>query len=212
MFGSLAPRKNAIDRLTTPATKPLIAAIWTGSPAETFRVRLLSIAQARQAPPMAKAPHGKPIWGLSSRESRIPPMVMTAIPKAIRLSKFSLNTNQARSAVNTPSIFNSNEEVDAGVLASPVISNTGPITPPKRIAPESQGRSVRFNWASEVFRCRPRVMLHHTSRPQPEPKYNRPASRTGSIPLTNSLAKGVLAPNRTAAASAQVTPFSVFPF
>jgi hypothetical protein len=34
---------------TAPATSPFAAAISTGSPAEIFRVRLLSMPQARQA-------------------------------------------------------------------------------------------------------------------------------------------------------------------
>jgi len=32
-----------------PATNPLSMAIWTGSPADTLRVKLLSMAQARHA-------------------------------------------------------------------------------------------------------------------------------------------------------------------
>src|SRR5437660_12880141 len=93
--GSLAPIISPIPALTLPATNPLSIAICTGSPPETFRVRLLSVAQARHAPKIAIAPHGAPAVGRPVHDSTTPPAVINAIPAAIRLSKFSLHTNQA---------------------------------------------------------------------------------------------------------------------
>ena len=48
--------KVAMVQFTIPANKPLIQAINTGSEAETFRVKLLSIAQQVQASAMAVKP------------------------------------------------------------------------------------------------------------------------------------------------------------
>src|SRR5436190_4697298 len=146
--GSFAPILNPIPAFTPPATNPLSIAIWTGSPPETFRVRLLSIAQARHAPPIAIAPHGAPPAGRPVHDSTIPPAVINAIPAAIRLSKFSLNTNQASAAVSTPSRFNSSDALDAAAFTRPHISNTGPATPPAAIAPASHGQPPLFNRAS----------------------------------------------------------------
>src|SRR5258708_6926073 len=95
---------------------PQPGAICTGSPPETFRVRLLSIAHARHAPAIAIAPHGAPDVGRPAHDSTIPPAVINAIPAAIRLSKFSLNTNQASTAVSTPSKFSSSDALEADVF------------------------------------------------------------------------------------------------
>src|SRR6185369_14703722 len=130
---------NPTPALTPPATSPLSIAICTGSTPETFRVRLLSIAQARHAPTIAIAPHGAPAAGRPVHDSSTPPAVINAIPAAIRLSKFSLNTNQASTAVSTPSRFSSSDALDAEVFTSPAISNPGPATPPAAIAPASHG-------------------------------------------------------------------------
>src|SRR5437879_3027833 len=114
-FGIVAPIENAMVRLTTPAVQPFVPAMMTGAPPATLRVKLLSNAQHAQAPPTAKAPHGGPASGRPVHDSRIPPAVIASIPKAIRRSKFSRNTNHARSAVSTPSRFNSSDADDAGV-------------------------------------------------------------------------------------------------
>ena len=99
-------------------------AIQVASVSDTLRVRLLSTAHARHAPSIDNAGHNAVKW-ISSGQLRIAaPARMTAIPSAMRQSKFSLNANQARSAVNTPSAFNRSEAPDAGVRVSPSISNT----------------------------------------------------------------------------------------
>ena len=49
-----ALESKARARLTAPATRPLTSAICTGSAAESLRVRLLSMPQARQAPAISK--------------------------------------------------------------------------------------------------------------------------------------------------------------
>jgi len=65
------------------------------------------------------------------------------MPSAIRASKFSLKTNQANSAVRTPSRFRSNDADAADVDISPNMSATGPRAPPSKMAPESH-RQSRF--------------------------------------------------------------------
>ena len=201
--GMVAPRVRPIVEFTTPATSPLIAAICTGSPADTFRVKLLSMPQARQAPAMANVPQaGSPV-GLPAHDSTTPPAVMQAMPTAMRRSKFSRKTNQASSAVNTPSRFNSSEASAAGVVASPTIRSIGPNTPPKAIEPANHGASTRFNGASvaSIPRTRQRT-ISHADNPTPEPRYSSPANRMGPTPVSNNLANGVLAPKRIAAARA----------
>ena len=84
-----------------------------------FRVRLLSIPQARQAPAMPSAAQGTPVAVSPVQDSSTPPTVISAIPKAILRSKFYLNTNHASSAVRTPSRFRSREAEAAGVEARP---------------------------------------------------------------------------------------------
>ena len=54
--GSCDPMANAKQQLATPATKPLLPAIKSASEAETLRVRLLSMAQQRQAKATASGP------------------------------------------------------------------------------------------------------------------------------------------------------------
>ena len=190
-----------------PATRPLIAVIWTGSPAKTLRVRLLSIPHAKHAPVMANPPQGKPVSGRPSHDSNTPPDAMAAITSAILRSKFSRKTNHARRAVRTPSKLSSNEAVVPGVEDNPVISKTGAMTPPKRMDPPSQGTSARINGASACeFFFRSERLPYHASKPLPEPKYKSPASSTGSTCPTSNFAKGVLAPNRPAAAMAHTTP------
>ena len=71
------------------------------------------------------------------------PATIAPIPMATRRSKFSLNTNQARRVVKTASALSSSDAPDAGIDASPNMSSTGPMIPPKKIAPPSGRRSER---------------------------------------------------------------------
>ena len=54
--GTIAPSVSASKVFTAPAIIPLLAAMNKASDAETLRVRLLSIAQHRQAPAIARGP------------------------------------------------------------------------------------------------------------------------------------------------------------
>jgi len=126
--------ESAIETLTAPAAMPLIAAIVTGSPADILRVRLLSIAQARQAAATNKAPVLTPPNAPGSSETSAPAATISSMPSAMRRSKFSRNTNHAISAVNAPSRLRSSDAVAAdaapGTTPRPCISSTGPATPP----------------------------------------------------------------------------------
>src|SRR5262249_51947102 len=130
------------------------------------------MAQQRQAPATASGPHGTPNSGRPSQEITTPPMVMQAIPKAIRRSEFSLKTYHASSAVNTPSRFNKREADDEGVAAMPNMSSAGPTTPPKKTAPPSHGKSERLSAASLLDCCLQRIS-HQTDKPRPDPRYRR---------------------------------------
>src|SRR3982750_3217393 len=57
--GKVLPCANERIRFTLPATRPLMRAICTGSAADSLRVKLLSMPQARHAPAIAKAPQPK---------------------------------------------------------------------------------------------------------------------------------------------------------
>jgi len=201
--GHAAPKVSATARLLTPAVRPLTIAIQEASASATLRVRLLSSAQPRQAPNTAAAGQRlanstRPVVG----QLRITaPTAMASMPKAMRRSKDSLKTNQASKVVKTPSALSSNAAPEAGIAASPVISNTGAIIPPQTIAPPSQRHSPG---AREPAAGRPSRRSSH--RPIPEPRYNSAASRAGLDCSSMRLASGVLAPNSTAAASAARMP------
>ncbi|EXI70474.1 MAG: hypothetical protein AW07_04078 [Candidatus Accumulibacter sp. SK-11] len=129
-------------QLTTPAIKPLLLAMNRASDADTLRVRLLSIAQHPQANAIASGPSQlSPSDSPSGQDKITPPATMATIPKTMRRSALSLNTNQAISAVNTASRFSSSDAVDPLVRVSPNMRATGPNMPPKKIAPNSQGHS-----------------------------------------------------------------------
>ena len=205
--GKIEPRVSAMTTFTGPATAPLMAAVWTGSPADTFRVRLLSIPQQRQAAIMAIGPRRPSVVACPvDHESRQVPAVISTIPSAMRRSKFSWKANHASSAVKTPSIFKSNEAVDAAVRARPIIRSSGPSTPPKRTAPANQGTSERVSEDSADDTPVSRRKRIQRPSPSPEPMYKSPARRAGWMSPTNIFAKKVLEPNRAAEASALATP------
>src|SRR5262249_53216035 len=102
----------------------------------------------------------------------------------------------------------SNEADDAEVAFSPNIKSNGPATPPLKIAPASQPspeprRPASLGVPLSNTDCRNRQDIS----PRPDPSYKSPARRTGSSEPSRLLASGVLAPNRTAADSASMTPF-----
>ena len=124
-----------------PATSPLLPAMKSASDAETLRVRLLSMAQAKQAPTKASGPTNEAEEGPVGHANTSPPMTINNMPTTIRRSVLSRNTTHASTAVSTDSRFKNNDAVEAAVCASPTISNSGPNTPPKAMAPKSQGHS-----------------------------------------------------------------------
>ena len=89
---------------------------------------------------------------------------MQAMPSAMRRSTFSRKTTHAITAVNTPSAFSNSDALDAGSAARPVISNTGPTTPPASVAAASQPHSER-DGRTGVARRRRRTV--HSPRPEP---------------------------------------------
>src|SRR5450830_539379 len=198
--------------LTTAATIPFRPAINKASELETWRVRLLSSAQHRQAPTINAAP--VPPWFVPTagpgQDNKSPPATISAIPHTTRRLAFSLKTNQASSAVNTPSRLSSRDAAAALVLARPSISKVGPTTPPQPMAANSHGHARR----ARPELCQPwSRRTRKASKPTPLPKYNKPASSKADMSPTNCLAKGVLAPNRAAAANAAITaldPLCVF--
>jgi len=90
------------------------AAIWIGSLAETFCVRLLSMAQQAHAAAIASGPRRPPHSSRSSHVSSAPPATIATIPSATRQSTFSRKANQASDAVKTPSRLRSRDAADAG--------------------------------------------------------------------------------------------------
>ena len=163
------------------------------------------MAHARHAPSTASA-------GQRLANSTVPsagqlnttaPATMAIMPSAMRRSKFSLKTNHAKSAVKTPSALSNNAALEAGIAVRPVISNTGPATPPVATAPASQSQSPRASWV--VGDCR---TWRNNQSPRPEPRYSNAASNQGPACSSSSFASGVPAPKSTAAASAAGMPES----
>jgi len=87
--GRKLPSQMPRTKLTTPPTRPLTAATCIGSPAETFCVRLLSIAQQRQAPTTASGPTISPLAKYPCHEMNTPPTKIPPIPSTNLRPKFS---------------------------------------------------------------------------------------------------------------------------
>src|SRR6202171_1177741 len=205
------PKLSARQRLTTPATTPFTPAIRIGSLAETLRVRLLSIAQQRQAALTSSAPVDTPPNPPGPTESTTLPAIIAAMPKAIRQSKFSRKTNHASPAESADSRLRSKDAVDAAVVTRPDIKRMGPRMPPKTTAAPSHAHSLRDGHttgaALRITKTRTTCTI---ARPAPDPAYSNPASVIGCISPSNSFASGVLAPNNAAASSAYITPWYIF--
>src|SRR5665647_280795 len=103
----------ASTRLTLPATSPLVDAIQVASLRDTRRVRLLSIAQARQAPSTARVGPTLARSALAGQLRTSAPTTMALMPSATRRSTFSRNKVQAISAVKTLSAFSISDAPDA---------------------------------------------------------------------------------------------------
>jgi hypothetical protein len=152
--------------LVDPAARPFTIAIHEASASDTLRVRLLSMAQARQAPTTSSmGAHGTGPCPGPGHASAMPPATMHSIPIATRRSTFSRNTTQASTAVSTASALSSNEACEAGRRASPSISSTGPATPPATTAAASQ----RHSPGGSRTRCAPDTARSKAS-PRPEPR------------------------------------------
>ena len=166
--GSVAPVTRAILTLMRPATQPLSAAMNIASEAETLRVRLLSIAHDAQASAMRSGPAPPLIpTGPAGHESTTPPATISTMPNTMRRSAFSRKTTHAITAVSTASRFNNREAVAAAVWARPNMSSNGPSTPPRAIAPSSQGHSrIRISAGRH-----PRSRIRRAAvRPRPLPR------------------------------------------
>ena len=143
--GNVVPSKIANSRFAEPATRPFIEAIQVASASASLRVRLLSMAHARQAASIASAGQ-LPVKLRSFDQLNIKaPLTMKAMPKAMRRSKFSLKTNHAKIAVNTASVLSSRETPEAGIETKPHMSKTGARIPPAIMAPANHMFSTRFN-------------------------------------------------------------------
>jgi hypothetical protein len=70
------------------------------------------------------------------------PAKIAPIHSLMRLSKFSLKTNQARRAVKTPSRLRRREVVAALLRDNPNIKRTGARIPPKKVASLNQSQSL----------------------------------------------------------------------
>src|ERR1700730_1547973 len=171
MVGAFPLITKPITRVTVPALSPFNIAICAGSDPETFRVRLLSIAQQKHAPTIANAPHEKPTVSPGFHDSSNPPATMAIIPMRIRRSKFSPNANQASKAVSTPSRLSNREVLEAAVVARPAISKTGANTPPDSIAALSHGQSELPRAASVFGAFWPTLRANRQSaNPRPDPR------------------------------------------
>jgi hypothetical protein len=92
-----------IMNVTMAATKPLLLAMNNESAEDILRVKLLSIAQHKQAPAIAREPNQLCCVVSVGHDKTTPPATMRNIPKIIRQSVLSLKKTQANTAVNTAS-------------------------------------------------------------------------------------------------------------
>jgi len=166
--GSWLSMTKASVQLTRPATRPLLPAMNSASEAETLRVRLLSMAQQKQAKATARGPVQSCAETASCcQDSTTPPATMASMPITIRRSAFSLNTTHASSAVSTDSRLSISDALAPDVRVRPNISATGANTPPKPMAPSSHGHSPVPS--PEGFQPRSRAK-RRTVKPRPLPR------------------------------------------
>ncbi len=111
--GSFAPIRIANKILVKPALRPFKQVICIGLAFEIFLVKLLSTAQKKHAPAISKTPFDSFKPKEKSTERKTPPRIINSIPRKILLSKFSLKTNHAISAVKTLSKFKNNDVAEA---------------------------------------------------------------------------------------------------
>ena len=184
-----------------PATNPFHATIVSGSLPEMLRVKLLSTPQSTQARMIPKAPSERPNPLLKLVERKMLANVMTIIATHARRPMASLKNNRAIKVVATPSKFNNNEAVDAGVLFKLTINTIGATIPPEMIAPASHLISGDLIPASASLE---RIRWVNLTRrvPVPLPRYKNDARKIGATSPNNNLAMGALAPKNTAASRA----------
>ena len=103
-LGKLSPLNRAKLVLLIPAIRPLMAATSIASLVDTLRVRLLSIAQHRQAATISNALMEK-LAAPGAQDSNKPPPMIVSMPSMICRSAFSLKTNQAMTAVRGLLVF-----------------------------------------------------------------------------------------------------------
>ncbi len=165
--GNFAPNPRAKPQFTTPATNPFHMAIWDGSPAEIFRVRLLSMPQQTHAATMSNTPPENATPPSRGSDRRTPPIKMQTNPIATLRSTFSRKATHAMSAVATASRLRSRDAALPEVVMRPNNKSTGATTPPVKIAPRSHGRASCGIAASTR---RPRFSIRAKARPTPEPR------------------------------------------
>ena len=208
--GSRAPKASASETLVVPATRPLAPAMNMASCTAIRRVRLLSTAQARQAAAIANGPSILPARNVEPNDNTAPPPMISVMPSAMRRSKFSLNTNQANSAVKQPSRLRMRDAEAASVNCRPYTNRYGPITPPQTMAPSNHQASGPRGTMSAARPWSVARTISSVARPRPEPRYSSPASSSAGSEPASSLASGVLRPNNTAAPIAATMPRSIF--
>src|SRR5260370_475889 len=137
---------------------------------DTWRVRLLSMPQQRQAATTSNA------WGESEappgcQERSTPPTTMATMPSTMCRSAFSLKTTHAITAVSTPSTLRSKDAVAPDVSVRPHNRSAGPSIPPNSTAPRSHGMSffeipTARAWSGLSQSCRMARSEEHTSELQ----------------------------------------------
>lgn len=84
-----------------------------------IRQRDLARQVVVHAPGQARAGHNSPKRASPGQDNTTPPATMASMPSAMRLSKFSRNTNHAIKAVSTPSALSKSEAPEAGMPDRP---------------------------------------------------------------------------------------------
>ncbi len=146
--GNGSPRNHARKNENMPATNPFHATMASGSLPEILRVKLLSTPQSTHANTTPNAPTDMPQLLTKLVESKMLANVTTMIAVHARRPIASLKNNKAMMVVPTPSKFNNNEAVEAGVFCKLIINTIGARIPPEIIAPTSHLISARLMPAS----------------------------------------------------------------
>jgi hypothetical protein len=141
--GTGSPASAATRSIKVPAPSDFQRTKATGSRRDKRCVRLLSIAQARHAAPMASVPVNDSLESIGVHASATAPPTTRSAPASSRHARCSRNTRTAMKIVSGASRLRRSVPATPESLSSPSSMRTGPTTPPISAISTISGTSPR---------------------------------------------------------------------